>query len=348
MVKMKDVAAKAGVSVATVSNVFTGKHFVTPEVKARVLQAVEELDYHINLNARGLKTSKTKTIGVVLPDMTKLFFNEVLHGILESAENHGYRIMVLNSYYDFSIEKECIASLRGSNVDGIILDSCCDFHDLKSWANELASYEGRYTPIVFLETSMDDALVSSVSVDTYYWSSRITKYLISQGKRKILYISGPLHLRHEHDRLSGYKQALKDSGLKIQDSLIVKGDFSPNSAYHLVDELLHKPPKFDAVQASNDEAAIGALKALKEHGVNVPGDIMVCGFDNLFPSTLVEPSITTINVPRCDIGSEAVTECIHHIEDPSLPHRCIVLSADMVKRGSTDSESGTSWELAYW
>ena len=348
MVKMKDVAEKAGVSVATVSNVFTGKHFVSPEVKERVLKAVDALNYHINLNARGLKTSRTKSIGVVLPDMTKLFFNEVLRGILESAESHGYRIMVLNSYYDFSIEKECISYLRSSNVDGIILDSCCDYHELKKWANELALYEGRYTPIVFLETSMDDALVSSVSVDTYYWSSRITKYLISKGKRKILYISGPLHLRHEYDRLSGYEHALKDSGLKVQDNLIIKGNYSPNFSYHLVNELLRKPPKFDAIQASNDEAAIGAIKALKEHGYNVPESIMVCGFDNLFPATLVEPSITTINVPRCEIGVEAVTECIHHIEDPSLPHRCIVLSANMVQRGSTESNIGISWELAYW
>lgn len=348
MVKMKDVAAKAGVSVATVSNVFTGKRFVSPEVKERVLKAVEELDYHINLNARSLKTSRTKTIGVVLPDMTKLFFNEVLRGILESAEKHGYRIMVLSSYFDFSVEKECISSLRSSNVDGIILDSCCHYHDLKDWAVELATYEGRYTPIVFIENSMDDNVVSSVTIDAYYWSSRITQYLISRGRTRILYISGPLHLRSEHDRLAGYKQTLRDNGIKYSENLVIESNFSSNSSFDVIGELLKKTPKFDAIQASNDEAAIGALKALKEHGVKVPDEMMVCGFDNLFPATLVDPGITTVSVPRREIGAQALNECIYHIEDPSLPHRCIVLNADFVKRGSTEKEYTTSWDLVYW
>lgn len=348
MVKMKDVAAKAGVSVATVSNVFTGRHFVSPDVKEKVLKAVEDLDYHVNLNARGLKTSRTKTIGVVLPDITKLFFNEVMRGILECAEKHGYRIIVLSSYFDFTVERECISSLRGLNVDGIILDSCCDYHNLKSWASELAHYEGRYTPIVFIENAMDDNLVSSVTIDAYYWSSRVTKYLLSLGKKRILFISGPLSLRQEHDRLEGYKQALKDAGIKIQDSLILKSDFSSNSSYDIMNGLLSKSPKFDAVQASNDEAAIGALKALNEHGIIVPEDIPVCGFDNLFPSTFVSPGLTTVSVPRREIGSEAANECIHHIEDPSLPHRCVVLSAELVKRGSTESGAGTTWDLVYW
>ena len=346
MVKMKDVADRAGVSVATVSNVFTGKHYVSPEVKDRVLKAVEELNYHINLNARGLKSSKTKTLGVVLPDITKQFFNGVLRGVLDSAEHHGYRVIVLSSYFDYSVERECINSLRGSNVDGIILDSGCDWHNSDSWANELVSYEGRYTPIVSIENILDDSLISSVTIDVYYWSSKITEYLISKGKRRILYLSGPLHLKHERDRFSGYKQALKDNGLKLNDKLLITGDFSASSAYDALNSLLQsKTLKFDAIQASNDEAALGALKALKEHGVRVPEDIMLCGFDNLFAASLVEPGITTINVPRYDIGYEAANECIRHIEEPSLPPRNIVLSSQIIKRASTEVGVDSSWDI---
>lgn len=349
MVKMKDVAERAGVSAATVSNVFTGKHYVSPEVKERVMKAVEELDYHINFNARGLKTSKTKTIGVVLPDMTKLFFNEVMRGILETAEEVGYRIVVLSSYFDFSIEKDCISTLRSSNVDAIILDSCCDYHDLRSWAAELSSFN-KLTPVVFIENSMDESLVSSVTIDSYYWSNKVTRYLISKGRKKILFISGPAHLRQEHDRLSGYKQALKDYNIRFSEELVLSSDYSTDSSYDMVMNLLKSKsgPKFDAVQASNDEAGIGALKALMDYGIKIPKEVSVCGFDNLFPSTLVTPSLTTVSVPRREIGSEAVNECIHHIKDPSLPYRNIVLSAQLIERGSTEENASTPWDLVYW
>ena len=349
MATMKDVAMKAGVSVATVSNVINGKQNVTSELTERVLKAIKDCDFHVNLTARGLKTSKSKTIGVVLPDMTKIFFNEVMRGILEYAESHGYRIIVLNSYYNYSTEKECIASLRSSNVDGIILDSCCDYHQLKEWACELSTYEGRYTPIVFLENSIDDDLVSSVTIDAYYWSGRITQYLISHGRKRILFVCGPLHLRHERDRYYGYEQTLKDNGIKPSDNLIIQGDFSSGSSYSLFQKFLLKNIKFDAVQASSDEAAIGVLKVLKEHGYHIPEDILICGFDDLFPSSLVDPGITTVRVPKHEIGYEAVKECIHLIEDPSLPRRRIVLSSEMIIRGSTDKNStDTSWNLVYW
>ena len=347
-VKMTDVAAAAGVSVATVSNVFTGKHFVSPEIKDRVLQAVEDLDYHINLTARSLKTSKSKTIGIVLPDITKLFFTEVMRGILDTVEEHGYKAIYLSSYFDYATEKECIASLRSNNVDAIIIDTCCDYHNLKNWAYELATYEGKYTPIVFIESAVDGGLASSVAIDAYYWSGKLTRHLISLNKSRILFISGPSYLKQEHDVLIGYKQALKDNGIKINDNLIFTSDFSSKSSYKLMTNILKKSPKFDAIQASNDEAAIGAVKALKEHGLKIPDDIVICGFDNLFPTTLVDPAITTINVPRREIGAAAVNECIHHIEDPSLPHRNVVLSADMIVRGSTEKGAETTWDLYSW
>ena len=349
MVNMKDVAEKAGVSIATVSNVFTGKHFVSPEVKERVLKAVDELNYHVNLSARSLKTAKTNTIGVILPDMTKLFFTEVMRGILDTAEKYGYRIMVLNSYFDFEIEKECISRLRESNVDAIILDSCCDYHDIRNWAYEIASFDGRYTPVVFLEVAADDLVVSSVTVDSYYWSYKMTQYLFSLEKEKILYVSGPSGLKQEQDKLAGFKQAMKDNGVRLNDSMFLLGeDFSSSSYYELFSSAFKKNVKFEAIQASNDEAALGILKGLKERGIRVPDDIIVSGFDNLFPSTLTSPAITTINVPRYEMGVEAVNECVHHIDDPSLSCRSIALGAEMLKRESTEKGLKTSWELFSW
>lgn len=346
MVKMKDVAQRAGVSIATVSNVITGKRTVSPEVQKAVLQAISELDYHVNMVARGLKTQRTNTIGVVLPDVTKLFFNDVLKGIMAAASTHGYGINILSSGYDFEQEKRMIASLRGNHVDAIILDSCVHYEESAQWGRELAAPESD-TPVVSLENDMG-ADISSIGVNCNYWSGRITRHLIEQGRRKIFYISGPQSLRHEFDRLEGYKQALLENGLPVDPTLITTQDFLSGSAYHVVKQALADGVEFDAIQASNDQAAIGAIKALKEHGICVPGQVAVTGFDNLFPSTLVTPAITTVHVRRYTMGYTAVEECVRRIRNPEAEPVQTVLDSRLIIRGSSSDLAETAWDLDNW
>lgn len=346
MVKMKDVAQRAGVSIATVSNVITGKRTVSPEVQKAVLQAIEELDYHVNMVARGLKTQRTNTIGVVLPDVTKLFFNDVLKGVMTAAAEHGYSINILSSGYDFSLEKNLIATLRGNHVDAIILDSCVDFRQAESWGAELVA-SGKDVPVVSLENKLSED-VSSICVDCQHWSSQITRHLIDQGRKKIFYISGPLSLRHEQDRLEGYKQALREQGIEVKEDLIVTQDFQSGSAYHAVQQVLAQGVEFDAIQASNDQAAIGAVKALMEAGIDVPGQVAVTGFDNLFPSSLVSPAITTVHVHRYTMGYQAVMECVRRIGDPEAEPLQQVMDSHLVIRGSSTDQAKSEWDLDNW
>lgn len=346
MVKMKDVAVRAGVSIATVSNVITGKRTVSPEVQKAVLQAISDLDYHVNMVARGLKTQRTNTIGVVLPDVTKLFFNDVLKGIMTAAGANGFSINILSSGYDFSLEKQLVATLRGNHVDAIILDSCVPYQQSEAWGEELVK-AGKDMPVVSLENKLGDA-VSSITMDCHYWSSRITEHLIGQGRRKIFYISGPLSLRHEQDRLDGYKQALVEHGLQVNESLIVTQDFQSGSAYNAVRQVLEQGLEFDAIQASNDQAAIGAIKALMEYGIQVPGQVAVTGFDNLFPSSLVEPAITTVHVHRYTMGYRAVMECLRRMGDPEAEPLQEVLESQLVIRGSSTDQAKSEWDLDNW
>jgi len=346
MVKMKDVAQRAGVSIATVSNVITGKRAVSPEVQKAVLQAISDLDYHVNMVARGLKTQRTNTIGVVLPDVTKLFFNDVLKGIMAAASVHGYGIHILSSGYDFDQEKRMISALRGNHVDAIILDSCVRYEEAERWGRELATGSADI-PVVSLETPMGPE-VSSLSMDCCYWSGMITRHLIEQGRRKIFYISGPLSLRHEFDRLEGYKQALEENGLPVKQTLITAQDFLSGSAYHVVKQALEEGLDFDAIQASNDQAAIGAIKALKECGIEVPEEVAVTGFDNLFPSTLVTPAITTVHVRRYTMGYSAVEECVRRIQDPEAQPAQLLLDSRMIIRGSSSGLAETEWDLDNW
>ena len=344
MVKMKDVAQRAGVSIATVSNVITGKRTVSPEVQKAVLQAISDLDYHVNMVARGLKTQRTNTIGVVLPDVTKLFFNDVLKGIMTAAAEQGYSINILSSGYDFSLEKKLVANLRVNHVDAIILDSCVDYTDSKSWGEELKNMD---IPVVSLENQLSED-ISTISVDCCHWSSQITKHLIGQGRKKIFYISGPLSLRHEQDRLEGYKQGLQDHGIAVDEKLIVMQDFQSGSAYAAVKKVLEEGLQFDAVQASNDQAAIGAIKALMERGIKVPEQVAVTGFDNLFPSSLVEPAITTVHVQRYAMGHNAVMECVRRIGDPEATAFHEILEAHMVVRSSSSEQAKSEWDLDNW
>jgi DNA-binding LacI/PurR family transcriptional regulator len=348
MVRMKDVAKHAGVSVATVSYVLSGKPGVGEAVRERVLESIRELNYEINLVARGFKAQKTNTIGIILPDVTKLFFLNVLKGIMETAAKHQYSITISSSDFDFSVERRLIATLRGSRVEGIVLGSCVDRTFASEWAAELASGKGDTPPVVSLECLLDTRYVSSVVVDTRNLSSRLTQHLVDTGRRRIFFIAGPVHIEYEYDHLEGYKNVLKKNDIPVLDELIAGGDFMSKTAYTIVCDALKKGIRFDAIQASNDQAAIGAIKALDEHGFSVPGDVAVCGYDNLFPSTLVTPSITTVSVPGYKMGITAVEEVLRRIKDRNAFPKQYCMDAEIVIRSSSQPDIKTPWNLDNW
>lgn len=346
MVRMKDVAARAGVSIATVSNVITGKQNVSQEVRDAVLAAIEELDYNINLVARGLKTQRTNTIGVIMPDVTKLFFLDVIKGIVEESNRLGYKINMMSSNYDFETERSLVAWLRSSRVDGILLDSCVGLADSAKWADELAG--DAMPPVVSIENRLDPDRISAIVVDSQYWSGRLTQHLIDLGRKNIFFLAGPLGIEHEQNRLNGYRNVMKANGLPLSEDYLFSGDFSSGVAHDAVVDALARGLQFDAVQASNDQAAIGAIKALLENGIAVPEQVAVCGFDNLFPSTLVTPAITTIDVPRYEMGVSAVREAVRRIDAPDTAPTHYILSAGMVVRASTQPNIITEWSLENW
>ena len=357
MVRMKDVAKHAGVSVATVSNVITGKQVVSEAIRGRVLTSIRELNYNINLVARGLKTQRTNTIGIILPDVTKLFFLDVLKGILEAAVREQYKINIFSSNFSFETERALINYLYSNRVDGIILDTCVDRQYAAEWARELSTVSEMYSPpVVAMEYRMSGlpandsqkSRISSVVIDCKYWSGQITQHLINNGRKRIFFISRPLYIEHAFEQLEGYKEILGKNNIPVQDELISKGDFLSATAYDMVCLALNNKVRFDAIQASNDQAAIGTIKALKEHNLSVPRDVAVCGFDDLFPSTLVTPAITTISVPRYEMGVQAVEEVIRRINNPLAEPAQYVLNAGMIIRASSSDYTNTVWNLDNW
>lgn len=348
MVSMKDVSRHACVSVATVSNVITGKRQVSDKIRRRVLDSIAELDYQVNLVARGLKTQRTSTIGLILPDITKLFFQKLITGILEEASQNGYRLNILNSGYDFDTERMLINILRGSCVDGIILDSCVSRERAVAWADELTAGGENAPPVVSIESTLGSDKISSVTVDNAHYSEMITQHLFDIGRRDILYVAGPMHIEHEHARICGYRECHRKNGIPVNPELERDGCYLSESGYSAVRNALDSGLHFDAVQASNDQAAIGALKVLKEYGLRIPEDVAVCGFDDLFPSSLVSPAITTVHVPNFEIGTWAVQELIRRIENSESQPKSHLLDASMVVRASTCASAQSNWDLDGW
>ena len=348
MVSMKDVSRHAGVSVATVSNVITGKRQVSESVRRRVLDSIAALNYQVNLVARGLKTQRTSTIGLILPDITKLFFQRVITGILTEASQMGYRLNILNSGYDFQTERTLINTLRASRVDGIILDSCVNRENAAQWAEELQRGGQGAQPVVSLENTLYSQSVSSVTLDCALYSGMITQHLFDLGRRRVLYVAGPLSIEHEYDRLRGYRECHEKNGLQAAAEMEKHGGYLSESGYVAVREALAAGLRFDAVQASSDQAAIGALKALHECGLRVPEDVAVCGFDNLFPASLVSPAVTTVDVPNFEMGRLAVRELIECIENPERPPCCRRVEAKLVVRASSLAQTPSNWDLDGW
>ncbi len=352
MVRMKDVAEHAGVSIATVSNVITGKNYVSPEVKQKVEESVHHLGYKVNLLARGLKIKRTRSIGVILPDITKMFFPNVLRGIETAAKKYNYKVNFLTSDFDFAVERESVEYLKSSCVDGIIIDSCCEPRHFASWSEELVreDHEGTRFPVVSMEQVMDRAKISSVLVDYVQLSKSGATHLIEQGKRNIIYIKAGMMLAHGQQRFEGYKDALQAHGIPLREELVLDADFSALSAYHVIKQALAKGVEFDAVQAINDQAAIGALKALHEADIRVPQQVAVVGCDNIFPGTLVSPQITTIDIPKYELGYTAFEELMRLMEEtdePALP-RSVMLEAALIVRQSTVVECPGEWNLSMW
>ena len=349
MVRMRDVAKLAGVSVATVSNVIAGKPTVNEEIRKDVLSAIEELNYHVNVMARGLKTQRSYSIGVVFPDVTKLFFLDVLKGIMDEAYKAGYRINILSSSDSFEAERELVKFLKSNQVEGIIVSSCVPWGKAKEWAAEIVSgADGTRLPAVSVESRIDGEIVSSVIVDNEYYSGQITRHLLESGRTRIFYISGPEHLWQEHARKEGYRKALEARGIAVDPELEAGGNYLSQTAYDAVEQALQKGVRFDAIQATNDQAAVGALKALKDKGIKVPEEVAICGFDNLFPGTLVSPAITTVHVPRYEMGVQATRELLRLIREKDASPIGYTLSGKVVVRASSCPEATSAWSLEKW
>jgi DNA-binding LacI/PurR family transcriptional regulator len=335
MPTQKELAKLAGVSTGTVSNVISGSTRVSEHTRQKVLKAIKDLNYHPNLIARSLKTNRTNTLGIVVPDITIPFFPKIVRGAEVAAKEGGYFLVLLDSENDREREGEMIALLRAHRVDGILLVTVGCHSSLAERASLLSG-----CPVVYLDRLPDGIKVDSVSVDDRSAAEMAVSHLISMGHKDIAILTGPITLKNEQERLRGYRQALQKVGLPIRDTLIWRGSFDQDEIARICQRGLLKPGRRpSALFTTNATTGLGALKSMYAAGLTTPRDIAFVTFDEIAADEFFRPAITTILQPAFDIGYQAAEILLDRIRKGQAagPPKKVRLPATIVVRESSNS-----------
>jgi DNA-binding LacI/PurR family transcriptional regulator len=311
MPSIKKVAEVAGVSVGTVSHVITGSVPVSDELRLKVQAAIRELNYHPNHVARSLKTSKTRTLGIIVPDMTISFFPQVIRGAETAARKRGYFLIAVNSDDDAERQKDLLSLLRSQRVEGILLVLAA----APTPISQISRILDAGIPVVCLDRIPDRVAVDSVSVEDTEAAQMCVDHLISIGLRRIAAVTGPLTLKNERRRVQGYRQALERAGIPVDEKLIWPGNFRTAEVAAMCREKLAPVSlRPEAVFSTNGPTALGVLRAFRDCGLRTPGDIGFATFDELTVDDIFSPSVTTVVQPAYDIGFRAANLLLDRIE----------------------------------
>lgn len=311
MATMKEVGRLARVSVGTVSHVISGSVRVSEELRQRVEAAIRKLDYHPNHVARSLKTSKTRTLGIIVPDLTISFYPQIIRGAEVAAGKRGYSLIAVNSRDSGTRQKELLSLLRSQRVEGVLLAIAA----APAPATQIARMMEAGTSIVCLDRIPDRIRVDCVSVDDTAAAEMGVTHLLSMGYGRIAIVSGPLSLKNERGRILGYKNALRRAGIDVEEALIWPGTIRSEDVANLCRAHLERgATRPDAIFSTNGPTGLGVLQALADCGLSTPADIGFATFDELTINDLFKPAVTTIVQPAYDIGYRAAEILLDRID----------------------------------
>jgi LacI family transcriptional regulator len=328
-VTIVDVAQAAGVSTATVSRTLNATGQVAPATRQRISDAIRVLGYRPNSIARSLAVSATRTLAILLPDITNPFFPALVKGVQLCCERRGYTLLLCNTGGAAPQEERYVDVLIGKRVDGLLLIG------FVSGPGLLTELTGRGIGVVVLDREVPLPGVSSVRVDHRAGARAATAHLLELGRRRIAHVTGPADLDVSAHRLQGYRDALAEAGVPFDADLVAEGDFTAEGGHRAVERLLAAGTGLGGLFCGNDVTAIGALSALQVHGLSVPGDVAVVGFDDVSAAAYTVPPLTTVGQPTYEIGRMGAELLIDAIELPDAEPRTVTLQGTLVVRGST-------------
>ncbi|MGB6407360.1 MAG: LacI family DNA-binding transcriptional regulator [Planococcus donghaensis] len=324
MTTIKDVAKKAGVSVATVSRFLNDSGYVSAEAAKAVTAAVEELKYELNPIARSLNTKKSNLIGLILPDITNPFFPELARAVEDVALTYGYTVVLCNSDENPEKEKNYIETLKKKYIAGFIVTS-----------NQLDAphYANANVPIVALDRAINEK-IPTVSSNNKEGAIMGTNALLERGCQNILFLRGPAELNPANDRYEGFMAAIQQSNAKYQ---VVTCPFHFTDSQKIVEQVLKENPQIDGIFASSDVSAAGALKAASLVGRHVPNELQIIGFDGVAMGEMLSPGLTTVAQDVYKMGAIATRVLIKRIENEMVEQNFYEVPVKLIVRGTTRS-----------
>lgn len=333
MATIKDVAEECHLSVTTVSLVLNNKpNRISEKTKQKILETAKKLHYQPSQIAISMITKKTQTVGLILPDISNLYFAALAHAIEEECASYGYTVVYGNTSDHINQDFEYLSSFLARGVDGLIFIHSNSFGE-ENQKKLLEMTENSNTPVLAVDRSFHSPKIPSVIVDQYAGGYEATKHLLDLGHRKIGCITGPENVNNSSERLRGYRRALEDAGIPYNPALVITGDFHAPSGSLAVPVLLKQ--RVTGIFACNDMMAIGVYQACRDMGISIPKDLSVVGFDDIFFSQYLDPPLSTVYQPVTEIGKEAARQVIAMINKDYTPGKKTVFLPSLNIRESS-------------
>ncbi len=328
-----DIAQRLSLSSATVSRALQDHPAINKNTRKKIQQTAKDLGYRHNTFASSLRKQKTNTIGVIVHELNSNFITSVLAGIEKVTTEAGYDLIIAHSSESYTKEAANALNLFHKRVDGLIASLAFDTKDLDHYQ----SYEEKGIPVIFFDRVEEKSESTKVIIDNYKCGYQATRHLIEQGCKKIVLVTASLKRNVYAQRHKGYTDALYDSGITYEKERVLIKDLSEQCGVEAALQILKMKPLPDGVFITNDFSAAVCMRTLREHGVRIPEDIAIVGFNNDAISKLVEPQMTTIDYPGIDMGEISARNLINHLKGLSdLKHtNTIVVRSDLIIRSSS-------------
>ncbi|OLB22730.1 MAG: LacI family transcriptional regulator [Acidobacteriales bacterium 13_2_20CM_55_8] len=328
---IKQVAKKARVSTATVSRIINGSSAVRPKTAQRVRQAIRALNYYPNTHARTLVSGRSRILGLIISDISNPFFPELVKGFEDVALQNNYEVILTNTNYDSTRMASCVQRMLERKAEGVAIMTS----EMNRQLIEELSRRG--VPIVFLDVGSVRNRISNICVDYAQGIHEAVDHLCALGHRRIGFISGPLSLKSARTRRSSFLECLKQYDLAKEDTLIVEGNHKIDGGELAMYRLLQLKRAPTAVLTSNDLTAFGALRAIHHARLRVPEDISIVGFDDIELSQFTQPPLTTIRLPRTELGRIAFDALFRILRGDSQKGAAYRIETHLVVRSSTSA-----------
>jgi LacI family transcriptional regulator len=327
---IKQIAIKANVSIATVSRALNNDVRVTDKTREKILQVSNDLNYKPNLVARNFVKKTSYAIGLILPDISDEFFTDIIRGVDEITYKNGYYTIVASSHRHHTLADSIATFSQTGLVGGVILLMSAMTDDLKNILDQAK------IPVVLIGAGKQERDFDIVTIDNYQGAFNATEYLIKKKKfKKIAHITGPAENYDAYLRKKGFIDACKKNGVSINKSFIIDGNFTIDSGYHGFIQLYGLPEKPEAIFAANDMMALGCYDAANYFNVKIPDDISLIGFDDIFMSKYINPSLTTVRVQIEEVGKRAAGLLIERLNNPNgKAHSLIKIPTELIIRNS--------------